>query len=173
MKLKSQLIISIAIFGTILLIISASVIITNQQAVKITDEQQTAGQIQTGASNLAYISNDYFLYQNNVQVNQWQTQFAAISADLSKINSVNPEQATLVNNVETDLQLVGAGFNGSVALVESTPQNGQATTSLKTVSDQLAVRIRRLLTLLMFCRTLLKTKPTSSSKQTIFSFLPS
>jgi len=138
-KLKSQLIISIAILGVILLIISASVIITNQQAVKITDEQQTAGQIQTGASNLAYISNDYFLYQDNAQVNQWQTQFSAISTDLSKINSVNPEQATLVNNVETDLQLAGAGFNNSVTLVESAPQNGQVPTSLKTVSDQLAV----------------------------------
>lgn len=52
MKLKSQLIISIAIFGVILLIISASVVITNQQAIKITDEQQTAGQIQTGARTL-------------------------------------------------------------------------------------------------------------------------
>ena len=139
MKLKSQLIISIAIFGMILLIISASVIITNQQALQITNEQQTAGQIQTGASNLAYISNDYFLYQDNAQVNQWQTQFSAISTDLSKINSVNPEQATLVNNVETDLQLAGAGFNNSVTLVESAPQNGQVPTSLKTVSDQLAV----------------------------------
>ena len=139
MKLKSQLIISIAIFGIILLIISASVIITNQQALQITNEQQTAGQIQTGASNLAYISNDYFLYQDNAQVNQWQTQFSAISTDLSKINSVNPEQATLVNNVETDLQLAGAGFNNSVTLVESAPQNGQVPTSLKTVSDQLAV----------------------------------
>jgi len=138
-KLKSQLIISIAIFGMILLIISASVIITNQQALQITNEQQTAGQIQTGASNLAYISNDYFLYQDNAQVNQWQTQFSAISTDLSKINSVNPEQATLVNNVETDLQLAGAGFNNSVTLVESAPQNGQVPTSLKTVSDQLAV----------------------------------
>ena len=136
MKLKSQLIISIAIFGIILLIISTSVIITNQQALQITNKQQTAGQIQTGASNLAYISNDYFLYQDNAQVNQWQTQYSAMSTDLSKINSANPEQATLINNVETDLQLVGAGFNNSVTLVESTPQNGQVSTSLKTVSDQ-------------------------------------
>ena len=137
MKLKSQLIISIAIFGIILLIISTSVIITNQQAVKITNEQQTSGQIQTGASNLAYISNDYFLYQDNAQVNQWQTQFSSMSADLSKINSTNPEQATQVNNVETDLQLVGAGFNNSISLVESTAQNGQVPASLKTVSDQI------------------------------------
>ena len=144
MKLKSQLIISIAIFGIILLIISTSVIITNQQAVKITNEQQTSGQIQTGASNLAYISNDYFLYQDNAQVNQWQTQFSSMFADLSKINSTNPEQATQVNNVETDLQLVGAGFNNSISLVESTPQNGQVPASLKTVSDQLAVENQQL-----------------------------
>ena len=78
MKLKSQLIISIAIFGIILLIISTSVIITNQQTTHINNQQQTAGQIQTGASNLAYISNDYFLYQDNAQVAQWQTQFSSI-----------------------------------------------------------------------------------------------
>ena len=139
MKLKSQLIISIAIFGIILLIISASVIITNQQALQITNEQETAGQIQTEASNLAYISNDYFLYQDNAQMNQWQTQYSTMSADLSKINSGNPEQAALVTNVETDLQLADAGFNNSVTLVASTSQNGQVPTSLKTISDQLAV----------------------------------
>ena len=123
MKLKSQLIISIVIFGIILLVISASVIITNQQAVKIINEQQTAGQIQTGASNLAYISNDYFLYQDSAQLSQWQTQFSSMSTDLSKINSTTLEQATLINNVETDLQLVGAGFNSSVLFIESSPRN--------------------------------------------------
>ena len=104
MKLKSQLIISIVIFAIILLIISVSVIVTNQQAAQISKQQQTAGNIQTGTSNLAYISNAYFLYQDNAQLTQWQSQFSLISDDLSKINSTSPGQLTLINNIENDLQ---------------------------------------------------------------------
>ena len=56
MKIRSQYIISIAIFGIVLAIIAASVIITNQQVTQVNNEAQIAGKIQTGASNLAYIS---------------------------------------------------------------------------------------------------------------------
>ncbi len=123
MKLKSQLIISIAIFAIILLIISASVVITNQQVAQSNKQQQMAGNIQTGTSNLAYISNAYFLYQDNAQLTQWQSQFSSISDDLSKVTSTSPEQLTLINNVENDLQNLGAGFNNSISFLENAPRN--------------------------------------------------
>ena len=51
MKLKSQLIISIIFFGIVLLLISASVVFTNQQVAQITNQEQTAGNIQTGSQH--------------------------------------------------------------------------------------------------------------------------
>ena len=66
MRIKSQYLLSIIIFIAILAIIFLSVVITNQQVTKINTETQNAGIIQTGANNLVYISNDYFLYQQTL-----------------------------------------------------------------------------------------------------------
>jgi len=123
MRLKSQYIISIAIFGILLTIISASVIFTNQQVAQINNKEQMAGNIQTGASNLAYISNDYFLYQQSAQLSQWQNQFSSLLYDLSKLIPNGPEQQSQINNVKTDLQNLGSVFNSSVSFIEGTPRN--------------------------------------------------
>ena len=123
MRLKSQYIISIVIFVTVLIFISVSVIVTNQQVAQIDNKELMAGTIQTGASNLAYISNDYFLYQQNAQLSQWQNQFSSLSDDLSKLTSNGPEQQSQINNVNTDLQNLGSVFNSSVSFIEITPRN--------------------------------------------------
>jgi PAS domain S-box-containing protein len=123
MRLKSQYIVSIIIFGILLIIISASVIVTNQQVAQINNKEQIAGIILTGASNLAYISNDYFLYQQNAQLYQWQNQFSSLSSDLSKLTPNGPAQQSQINNVNTDLQNLGSVFNSSVSFIESTPRN--------------------------------------------------
>ena len=65
MKIKNQYITSIIIFVIVLLIISASVVLTNEQVEQIINQEQIAENIQTGASNLGYLSNDYFLYQES------------------------------------------------------------------------------------------------------------
>ena len=62
MKLKSQLIISILLFAIILITVSTSIIVTDQQLAQISNKEKIANNINTGASGLAYISNDYFLY---------------------------------------------------------------------------------------------------------------
>ena len=103
--------------------ISASVVITDQQLTKLNNEEQTARNIQTGASSLAYISNDYFLYQQSAQLSEWQNQFSSLSSDLSNLNSNNPEQQSQINNVNTDLQNLGTVFNNSVSFIENAPRN--------------------------------------------------
>jgi PAS domain S-box-containing protein len=126
MRLRSQLIISIIVFGIVLLVISASVLITNQQVASINNQEQMANDINTGASSLAYISNDYFLYQQSEQLASWQIQFSSLSTEISKLNSNSPDQAILISNVKEDLQRLNTVFNSSVSILESTPQNASA-----------------------------------------------
>ena len=123
MRLKSQYIVSIVIFGILLTTISASVLFTNQQVEQINNKEQMAGNILTGASNLAYISNDYFLYQQNAQLSQWQNQFSSLSGDLSNLSPNGPQQQSQINTVKTDLQNLGSVFNSSVSFIESRPRN--------------------------------------------------
>ena len=123
MRIKTQYILSIAIFIIILAIITASVVITNQQLAKINNEIQSAGNIETGASNLAYVSNDYFLYQQTNQLSEWQTQFTSLSRELSKIASDTPQEQSQINTLLTDTQNLNAVFNSSVSFLENAPRN--------------------------------------------------
>ena len=123
MRIKTQYILSIAIFVIILAIITASVVITNQQVTKINNESQSAGNIETGASNLAYISNDYFLYQQSAQLSEWQSQFTSLSDDLSKITAYTSGQQAQISTVNSDLQNLKAVFNSSISFLENAPSN--------------------------------------------------
>ena len=88
MRIKTQYILSIAIFVIILAIITASVVITDQQLAKINNEIPKRWKYsRLDASDLAYISNDYFLYQQSAQLSEWQSQFTSLSDDLSKITA--------------------------------------------------------------------------------------
>ena len=123
MKLKSQLIISIIVFGIVLLVVSASVVFTNQQVAQNNNQEQMANNISIGASNLAYISNDYFLYQQSDQLILWQSQFSSLSDGISQLKPSNPEQMAQINNVKTDLQRLNSVFNSSVTFLENAPRN--------------------------------------------------
>ena len=142
MRLRSQLIISIIVFGIVLLIISASVLIANQQVAQIGKQEQMANDINTGASNLVYISNDYFLYQQNSEVAVWQSQFTSLSDEVSKLTSSSPYQATLISNIAGDILRLGTVFNSSVSILESIPQNESASDfpAFQAASDRLNVQ---------------------------------
>ena len=121
MRIKSQYILSIIDlryrFGNYFCVSS----FTNQQVTQINNEAKQLANIQTGASNLAYISNDYFLYQQSAQLPEWQNQFSSLSDDLSKLTANSSGQQAQINTVNSDLQNLDAVFNSSVSFLESAP----------------------------------------------------
>jgi PAS domain S-box-containing protein len=123
MKIKNQFRISIIAFALVLVIIASSVILTEQQTVQLQSEQAIARDIQTRASNLAYISNDYFLYQDNSEPTQWQSQFSMLQADLSQIIPSNPDQQSLLGDFKDDAQQLNAVWTSLVLYIESEPRN--------------------------------------------------
>ncbi|MGZ4851502.1 MAG: PAS domain S-box protein, partial [Candidatus Bathyarchaeia archaeon] len=123
MKIKNQFLISIITFSIILVIIAASVILTEQQTTQLNNQEIIAGNIQTGASNVNYVSNNYFLYQDNSSIDLMQSELTTLSNLLLKLNSTNPQEQTLVNNVNTDLQHLRTVFSSVVSFLENAPRN--------------------------------------------------
>jgi hypothetical protein len=123
MKIKTQFLVSIIIFSVILAIIVASIIITERQTSQLNNQEGITRDVQNRASDLYYISNDYFLYQNSADINLWQTQLSALSDDLAKLNSTSPQQMALVNNVNGDLQNLKDVFSGVTSFLENAPRN--------------------------------------------------
>ncbi len=123
MKIKNQFRLSILFFVIILTIIAASIFTTEQQTTQLNNQVAVAQDIQSGASDLSYLSTNFFLYQDNQDLTLWQSRFSLLSYDLSKLNPDNPQQQVLLGNVGTDLQHLSEVFNSSVSFLENAPRN--------------------------------------------------
>ena len=99
MKLRAQFLITMLLFGIILVVVAASAIITNQQLEKAGQQERIAGNIAQGASELSYLSNDYLIYRESQQLKRWQSRFASFSEQVAGLNVDKPEQQALVRNI--------------------------------------------------------------------------
>ncbi len=124
MKIKTQFINSVVIFGIILLIIAISVIVSNQQVERLNTQEEIAKNIERGVSELGYLSNDYLLYHESPQRARWESKFSEISDYLSNLNPNSPEQQTLVNNIKSNQQRLKAVFTDVESTFENTSQQG-------------------------------------------------
>ncbi|SNQ59862.1 PAS domain S-box protein [Candidatus Methanoperedens nitratireducens] len=134
MKIKTQFINSMVIFGIMLIIIAASVIFTNQQVERLNTQEEIAKNIERGASELGYLSNDYLLYHESPQRARWESKFSELSNYLSNLNPNSPEQQTLVNNIRSNQQRLKAVFTDVVSTFENTSQGTVADPELFQVS---------------------------------------
>ena len=123
MRIKNQFRISILIFILIFSIIAAAIFVYQQQAVQISNQELITLDIQTRASNLAYISNDYFLFQQSSGLDQWQTEFASLTSDLSKLAISSPQQQALLNNTKEDAQRLNSRWNDIVSYLQNAPRD--------------------------------------------------
>ncbi|MCX9012389.1 MAG: ATP-binding protein [Candidatus Methanoperedens sp.] len=134
MKIKTQFINSMVIFGIILLIIATSLIVTNQQVERLNKQEEIAKNIERDASELSYLTNDYLLYHESSQLTRWEAKFSQISDHLSNLNPNSPEQQTLVNNMKANQQRLKAVFADVVSTLENTSQNQGADPALFQIS---------------------------------------
>ena len=123
MKIKTQFLICIVVFSLILIIIAASVATTEQQVAQLNAQEAISSNIEQGASNLNSISIDYFLYQNDTSLSQWQTNITSLSSDLSNLKPNNVQQQLLANNVSRDLQNLNAQFVDVVTYLQNASRN--------------------------------------------------
>ena len=123
MRIKTQFLISIITFSIILVIIGASVAITQQQLDIYNSQEALAHDIQTGANDLNYISNNYFLYQDNSSIGLWQEMFSSLSNKLAQLNSSSSQQQVLIRKVGNDMINLSSVFSGVVSFLNSAPRN--------------------------------------------------
>jgi PAS domain S-box-containing protein len=146
MRIRTQLLISIITFSIILVIIGSSVAFTQIQITELNNQNVLTNEIQTGASNLNYISNNYFLYQDNAYINLWQTKFSTLSNEIATLNSTDPQQQALVNTVSRDMENLNNVFAGVTTFLSNAPRNEsiRVLPSFQTQWNRMAVQIQAL-----------------------------
>ncbi len=125
MRIRTQFIIAMLLFGIILVVISASAIITHQKLEKASQQENLAANIAQGASELSYLANDYLIYHESQQLKRWQSRFASFSNQVASLNVDKPEQQVLVRNIKANEQRLKQVFD-SVALAIGGPSQDRS-----------------------------------------------
>jgi len=115
MRLRTQFIITMLLFGTILVIIAASAIITSKQIEKAAQQERIAAHIAEGIGELTYLSNDYLIYGESRQLKRWHSRFDAFSAEVAALRSDRPEQQALVANIRANQDRMKEVFDSAAS----------------------------------------------------------
>jgi len=126
MRIKTQFIITMLLFGMILVVITVSAIIVNQQVKKASEQEKIASSIAEGANELSYLANDYLVYHENQQLKRWQSRFSSFSGQVGSLHVDKPEQQVLVRNIKANEQRLKQVFDSVASNVERASQNQSA-----------------------------------------------
>jgi signal transduction histidine kinase len=115
MRIRTQFIMTMLVFGVVLVAISISAIITNRLVDRATLQDRLAHSIVQGAGELSYLANDYVIYREGQQLDRWQARFSSFSRDVATLQVGDPEQDALVRNIQANTQRLGDVFVGMVS----------------------------------------------------------
>lgn len=115
MKIRTQFLITMILFGVMLIIMSVSVILTSRHVGRLNEQEEIAHRIERGASDLGYLSNDFLLYGENQQFTRCESKFSSLSSDLSRLNPDTPEQAAIVKRIRENQERWQAVFTDVAA----------------------------------------------------------
>jgi PAS domain S-box-containing protein len=118
MRIRSQFILTMGIFGIVLLIIALSVALTNEQLGRLKNQEDIAINIERQASELSYFSNDYLLYREDQQFARWEAKWISLYNDVSKLEPDTPEEQVLVDNIKTNHQHLKGVFDNVASVFQ-------------------------------------------------------
>ncbi len=114
MRLRTQFIITMLVFGIILVAIAALVMITSKRVEKASEQEKHAANIARGASELSYLTNDYLIHREGQQLRRWQSRFTSLSSEVAGLNVDKPEQQALVSNIQANTNRLKEVFDSVV-----------------------------------------------------------
>ena len=115
MRIKTQFILTILLFGTLIAGITVSAIFTNRQVANANIQESLAHDVSLGASELSYLANDYIVYRENQQIERWQLKFDEFSQDVARLDGNTLEERSLIGNIQTNRQRLKEIFDSIVA----------------------------------------------------------
>lgn len=133
MRIRTQFIITMVLFGIVLITISTSMIIMNLEVKKIQERANIVSNIIIGASELSYLTNDYLIYKETQQLTRWQTRFDSFYNDISSLKLDNADQQAIVNILESDAQRLKDVFESTVSVISSSSQEIDETNELSSI----------------------------------------
>jgi PAS domain S-box-containing protein len=125
MRIRTQFRITLVFFTAVLVVISASALVTSAQINKTREQESLANNIVQGASELGYYAGDYVIYQQQAQLNRWENRYATFSQDVANLQVNTPEEQSLVLSIEQSQQNMKIVFDGIVSSTQNSQNSSQ------------------------------------------------
>ena len=123
MRIRSQFILSMVVFSMVLSVIALSAVFTGLQVAQLSSQQDIAEAIQSDAGHLNQISTDYFLKQEDIQLEEWQQEFDSLVSKVESLKPANSEQSALLARIDGDMQQLDPAFSAVATYLQNTPRN--------------------------------------------------
>jgi signal transduction histidine kinase/HAMP domain-containing protein len=133
MTMRSQFTISAVVFVALLCVISGLMLVTQRKIARLQDQQDLAAEIQRGIAELSDLTDTFLLYHDRGSLPRWETAFAALSDNLSRIKVDGPEQMAVVGHMQADRQGLQDSFADVVTTLEDAVQAGRGGPDLKVI----------------------------------------
>ena len=115
MKIRTQFILSILVFGILIVAMSAFAIIIQQRVNRIVNQENTVNNISQEANDLSYLGDNYMIYQESQQLSAWQNEFTTFSNDVGKLQGNTTEEKSLISNIRADVPQLKGVFDSVVS----------------------------------------------------------
>jgi len=115
MRLSTQFRITLVFFTAVLVVISASALVTSSQISRTRNQESLANNIVQGASELGYYAGDYMIYHQSAQLDRWQTRYESFLADVNSLDVTTAEQKALVQSIRQSQENMKQVFDSIVA----------------------------------------------------------
>ncbi len=111
MKIRSRVILSVIIFCIITLIIAVTLSVTFRRVNELDARQDTTDRLLLQSYEISELSNDYILFHDKRQLDQWELKYNLIDALLAQLQVTRPEELILVNNFTSSHKRLKEIFN--------------------------------------------------------------
>ncbi|MGE5838515.1 MAG: ATP-binding protein [Deltaproteobacteria bacterium] len=127
MKIKTQFILTMLLFGATLVIIAASAVIMDLAMKDTLEQEGISRNITQGAGELGYLAQDYLIYSESQQLKRWQSRFTSFSEQVGKLKVDAPAQRALVQNIQANQRRLKEVFDSVVSALGNSSTTKKAT----------------------------------------------
>lgn len=120
MKIKTQLTLTTLIFCIIFILTGSSLLYTYYEVNRLSQQEEIAQGVVRGAYELSYLSNDYLFHPEEQRQNiQWNSRFAVLSGEISRLSTDQPDQQKLISRITANKDRLHDVYLQSVAAIEA------------------------------------------------------
>ncbi|MFH0975812.1 MAG: response regulator [Spirochaetota bacterium] len=115
MLLKTRYTLTMLVFGCLILGAGIAVMTTNTRSNKIREQAETGALIALRASELNYLSGNYMIFRESLQLEKWNAGYSKFKATLNALEPESESEKILVNNIQSNSRKLNEIFLETVA----------------------------------------------------------